>query len=229
MHRGGRLNPPEAGRAAVAGMQEILPGVHHWTGYDEEVRAPVHSYYVEPAGVLIDALVPDDGLGAFEGLVTPRQAILTNSRHFRHSDRFREAFGCAIRAAHTAMPALEGRDVEPFWFGDDVAVGVTAIEIGPLGPEETALHITHGPGAIALGDGLVHEAGAPLAFAPDDMLGKRPDRARHGLKNELRAMLARDFDALLFSHGDPLAEDGKKALRRFVEAPSEYPEFGPYA
>jgi hypothetical protein len=210
-------------------MQEILPGVYHWTGYDDEVRAPVHSHYIAPAGVLIDAVVPDDGLDAFAGLVTPQQALITNSRHLRHSDRFREAFGCAIRAAHTAMPALQGHDVEPFWFGDDVAVGVTAIALEPVGPEETALHITHGAGAIAFGDGLAHEAGAPLAFAPDDMLGKRPDRARHGLKNELRAMLARDFDALLFSHGDPLAEDGKRALRRFVEEPTEYAEFGPYA
>lgn len=48
-------------------MQEILPGVHHWTTFHEGIGQRVHSYYLtatEPA-VLIDPRVPAQGLGVF--------------------------------------------------------------------------------------------------------------------------------------------------------------------
>lgn len=210
-------------------MQEILPGIYHWTGTDGEVAAPVHSYYVEPAGALIDAVMPEEGPSAFDGLVPPQQVILTNAIHFRHADTFAETFGCLIRAAHPAMPQLTEKGVEPFGWNDEVAWGVFAIEIGRIHQEECALHITHGHGAITVGDGLVHTSGAPIAFASDDMLGKRPDRMRKALKDAFRGLLVRDFDALLLSHGDPVRSHGKTVLRRFVEEPTEYPDFGPYA
>lgn len=35
-------------------MDQVRPGIYHWTGPDTEVCAPVHSHYVEPAGVLVD-------------------------------------------------------------------------------------------------------------------------------------------------------------------------------
>jgi hypothetical protein len=208
-------------------MQQIVPGIYDWTGFDDALRAPVHSHYVEPAGVLIDPIMPEEGPAAFEGLVTPQQALLTNHRHFRHSAAFKDVFGCAIRIAAPAVAEMQG--VEAFTFGDDVGYGVTAVEIGLVAPEEIAVHISHGPGAIAFGDGLVHPAASPLGFPPDDLLGNHPDRVKKGLKSAFRGLLLRDFDALLFAHGDPVRDDGKAALRKFVEEPTEYPEFGPYA
>lgn len=208
-------------------MEEILPGVHHWTAFHERLRTRVHSYYVEPAGALVDPMVPEEGLDAFAGMVTPQQALMTNRHHFRHSDRFREAFGCVVRASAPGMPDLEGREVRPFWFGDEVAPGVTAVEIGVICPDETALHLTYGEGAIAFGDGLVRPRGV-LGFMPDPQLGHKPLTIKKGLKDAFRGLLVRDFDALLFAHGEPQANGGKKALREFVEEPTEYPEFGPY-
>ena len=49
------------------------------------------------------------------------------------------------------------------------------------------------------------------------------------LKEAFRGLLLRDFDALPVAHGEPLRDDGKRALREFVELPVEYPEYGPYA
>jgi hypothetical protein len=54
-------------------------------------------------------------------------------------------------------------------------------------------------------------------------------RKKKGLKSAFSGLLLRDFEALLFAHGEPLLEDGRAALRRFVEQPVEYPEYGPYA
>jgi hypothetical protein len=212
-------------------MDQILPGVYHWTAFDDDLRAPVHSYYVEPAGVLIDPMLPENGLDAFGGFdVPPQQVVMTNHRHYRHSDRFRDAFGCAVRAAHEAMDELQDRDVMPFWFGDEVAPGVTAVEIGIGAPDETALHVAHDKGAIAFGDALLHpSAAAPLAYPADDWLGAHPLRKKKALKDRFSGLLQRDFDALLFAHGDPCPHDGKSQLRTFVEEPVEYPEFGPFA
>jgi hypothetical protein len=68
-----------------------------------------------------------------------------------------------------------------------------------------------------------------LGFLADEDLGAHPVRKKQGLKDALRGLLLRDFDALLFAHGAPLLDDGKGALRQFVELPVEHPEYGPYA
>ncbi|MEA2246461.1 MAG: hypothetical protein QOH46_990 [Solirubrobacteraceae bacterium] len=210
-------------------MREILPGVHHWTAHHDELGTRVSSYYVEPAGALIDPMVPGEGLDAFEGLTTPQQVVLTRARHFRHSDRFRDAFGCVVRVAAPGRDDLADGDVRPFWFGDEVAPGVTAVEIDVIGEDETALHIAHARGAVAFGDALMRPAGSPVAFPADDDLGAHPLRKKKGLLEAFGGLLLRDFEALLFAHGEPLLNDGKTALREFVEKPVEYPEYGPYA
>jgi hypothetical protein len=43
----------------------------------------VSSYYVEPAGALIDPRVPDEGLDAFAGRARPQQVVLTSGLHAR--------------------------------------------------------------------------------------------------------------------------------------------------
>jgi hypothetical protein len=200
-------------------MQEILPGIHHWTTFHLGIGARVHSYYVEPAAALIDPMVPEEGLAAFAGMVEPRHVLMTNRHHFRHSKRFREAFGCVVRASAPGMPDLEGRRVEAFGFGDEVAPGITAIEIGVLCPDETALHIADGGGAVAFADGLIRSGGA-LGFVSDPLLGDDPPAIKRGLMEAFRRLLPLDFDALLFAHGEPQASGGRAALRAFVDEPT---------
>ncbi len=50
-------------------LQEILPGIYHWTTFHKGIQEDVHSYYIAaiaPA-VLIDPRVPAEGLGWFAG------------------------------------------------------------------------------------------------------------------------------------------------------------------
>src|SRR5437763_16576711 len=106
-------------------MRELRPGLFHWTTFHEGIRAPVSSYYVEPAGAVIDGRVPDEGLeAAFAGHEPPRVALLTTGLHLRHADQFAEAFGCALRAPAEARDRL-GPDqaFEPYGDGDAVAPG----------------------------------------------------------------------------------------------------------
>jgi hypothetical protein len=209
-------------------MREILPGLFHWTTFHEPIRARVSSYWVEPAAIVIDPKVPEEGIeAAWADRPPPEQVVLTSGLHHRDAPAFMEAFDIPVRAARDAIERLAGRlEILPFRDGEEIAPGVTGIEIGVLAADESALHITGvGEGALALADAIHHYGGA-LGFFSDDLLGAHPDRVKEGLKNRLRAQLAREFDALLFAHGDPLPHRGKRALRDFVTSPVGHEDFG---
>jgi hypothetical protein len=42
--------------AIVAAVHEIAPGIFHWTAVHRDIGIEVSSYYVEPAGLLVDPL-----------------------------------------------------------------------------------------------------------------------------------------------------------------------------
>jgi hypothetical protein len=189
-------------------MREILPGIHHWTAIHPHIRQPVSSYYVEPAKLLIDPLVPREGLEWFEHR-PPEQIVLTNRHHYRQSDRFSDAFGCRVRCSEPGLHEFEGGpEVEGFAFGEELAPGVTAVEVGAICPDDTALHITIGDGAIAFADALTRPGGGALAFVPDVLMGNDPEAVKVGVVDSLKDLLALTFDSLLFAHGDPLVGGG---------------------
>jgi hypothetical protein len=207
-------------------VREILPGVHHWTAAHPALGLQVSSYYVEPAGVAIDPILPEDGLDAFSGRGRPHQVVLTSGLHTRDADRFADAFGCPIVISREGAERIGGAlNVETYADGDDIAPGVRAVQVGVLCPDEYALHITATEGALAFADGL-HHYGDSLGFFGDDLLGNDPDAVKEGLKQQFRALLQRDFDHLLFAHGDPIVGDGKTALRAFATSPVGHEDYG---
>jgi hypothetical protein len=200
-------------------MREILPGIHHWTALHPRIRQPVSSYYVEPAQMLIDPLVPREGLAWFEDR-PPQQIVLTNRHHYRQSDRFSGEFDCIVRCSELGLHEFEGgADVEGFAFGEELAPGITAVEVGAICPDETALHIAVGDGVVAFADGLTRPGGGSLAFVPDFLMGDDPKAVKNGLVAAFRDLLGLGFDSLLFAHGDPLVGGGKRALEDLVENP----------
>jgi hypothetical protein len=74
-------------------VQEIAPGIFHWTTFHPGIRMRVSSYYVDPAGALIDPMLPEDGLEVFTDLTTPQQALLTTRHHLRGCREFVEPSG----------------------------------------------------------------------------------------------------------------------------------------
>lgn len=69
----------------------------------------VSSYYVEPAGVLIDPMLPEAGLGAFEGRSRPRQVVLSSGNHIRDTRSFVEAFGCTVVVSREGAERIGGK------------------------------------------------------------------------------------------------------------------------
>lgn len=200
-------------------MQTILPGLFHWTTFHDGIGARVSSYYVERAGALIDPREPEDGIEAVGGDDRPQQVILTSGLHARHAERFAAAFGCVIRASPEALDRLDGAlDAQVYSEGEEVAPGVTPIYIGAIAPDEYALQIDVDGGAICFADALVRY-GETIGFVPDALMGADPAAVKDRLRNALRGLLTRDFDHLLFAHGDPLIGGGKTALRDFLKRP----------
>ena len=203
-------------------MEEIQPGLLHWTAFRDTIGQDVHSYFHVPSGTLLDPMEPSQGLEAVAAERRPERIVLTNRHHYRHSDRFREAFGCPVLCHEAGLHEFEAGEVEGFAFGDELAPGVTAREVGVLCPEETAVHLaTGGGGALAFADAVIRGRHGELGFVPDWLLGDEPDAIKRGLRERFQALAEElTFDALLLAHGDPISSGGRSALRTFADAPT---------
>jgi hypothetical protein len=197
-------------------MEELLPGVWHWNATHPNTGSVVSSYWVRPSTAVIDALMPDEGAEPFRE-EPPECVLLSNRHHLRHAERFADEFGSVIECSKPGLHEFEnGPDVRGFDFGEEIAPGIEALEVGAICPDESAL-LVRDPGALAIADGIRHYDGE-MDFFPDRLLGDDPEAVRAGLRESYAGLLGLDFDNLLFAHGDPLIGGGKEALRRFAEA-----------
>jgi hypothetical protein len=198
-------------------VSEILPGVHHWTGYWEPIGSRVSSYLIENAAVVIDPVMPDDGLESLATLESPRAIVLTSGHHLRDAPRFADELGCPIRALPDAVEHIGDRaEIKVVMPGEQFEPNVIAVPIGVLAPDECAVHIDQGNGLLALADAVTRDDDGELCFFPDHLLGDDPAAIKEGLKAQLRLLLARPFDTLLLAHAEPVVGDGHKALEHFA-------------
>lgn len=197
-------------------MREIVPGLWHWTARHEHIQTDVSSYYLPAARVLIDPMVPPEGLRWFDEHGRPEHVLLTNRHHDRHAWRLQEAFACMVHCIRSGLHELEGRGpVEAFDFGDELPGGVVAFEVDAICPDETALYVP-AHRALACADGVVRWPGKDgLSFVPDEYMDE-PEQTKAGLRDAYRRLLELDFDVLLLAHGDPVVGGAKEALRAFV-------------
>ena len=200
-------------------MNEILPGVFHWTTIHERIGREVSSYYLSgPEGAaLIDPQVPDEGLAWFETREPPHTIVLTNRHHYRHSDRFVAAFDGIVWCHAAGLHEFtHGEVVQGFNFGDRLPAGIDAVAVGAICPDETALFIPWAR-AVAVADGVTRRLpDGPLSFVPDFLLGDDPSAVKRGLCAAYARLLDRDFDHLLLAHGRPWIGGAKEALRDFI-------------
>ena len=197
-------------------MEEIAPGIWHWTALHPRIKIEVSSYYLPAEGVLIDPIAPSEGLDWFAEHGPPTDVLLTNRHHYRSSALFAERFGVTVHCVREGMHEFTGGErVEPFDFGDELPGGVVAHAVGAICPDETALHIP-ARHALALADGAVRwEAGGPLTFVPDALMDE-PTRTKEGLRDSYRRLAQLDFQHLLLAHGEPFVGTGREALAAFA-------------
>src|SRR5918994_762398 len=172
-------------------MEEITDGLWHWTGRHPKIHMEVSSYFVPEHGLLLDPLVPPEGLARLEELGPPRVGM---------------------------HEFTDGQPVEPYDFGDPLVGGaVTVHEVGAICADESALHIPS-VSALAVADGVIHYGG--LRFVPDDLMDD-PEDTRVALKEAYARLAADlDFENLLTAHGVPIVGGAREELRDFATAPS---------
>ena len=190
-------------------MEEIAPGLWHWTALRESIGHRVSSYYLADERVVIDPMLPPERPEWFQ----PEHAILT----CRHHDRDAWQLGCEVWVVEQGAHELEGRgEFRTYAWGDDLSGGVAAHEVGALSPDETALHIP-AHDALAIGDAAIRwEADGPFDFVPDRFMDD-PERDKAGLRASFARLLELDFDVLLLGHGNPVVGGAKEQLRAFAQ------------
>jgi glyoxylase-like metal-dependent hydrolase (beta-lactamase superfamily II) len=197
-------------------VEEVAPGIWHWTAPHPRIGIDVSSYFLVDSGVLLDPLAPDGVAERLEELGPPREILLTNRHHWRDCTKLTERFGIGVRAPRSGMHEFSrDQPVEPFDFGEELAAGaVTAYEVGAICPDESALHVP-AAGALAVADGVMHYDG--LRFVPDNLMDE-PERTKEGLRSAyLRLADQLDFDHLLTAHGEPVVGGARQSLRDFAE------------
>lgn len=206
-------------------VDEILPGVFHWTALHPNIGSEVSSYWLEPAGVLIDPLIPaGEGLEWFAERPThPTAIVLSNRHHYRDAGRFAERFDCAVHCSSAGLHEFsDEQPVRGFSFGEELAGGsVLACEVDAICPDETALHLP-GAGALVIADGVVrggaYGQGGPLGFVPDSLMDDPPATKRGLLDAYARLLGELEFDHLLLAHGGPVLHDGRALLQDLVDS-----------
>ena len=196
-------------------MREIVPGIWHWTARHDHIDVEVSSYYLLSERVVLDPMIPPEGIEWFEEHGTPEHVLLTNRHHDRHAWRLHERFGSTVHCIRNGMYELDGRGpVDPFDFGDELPGGAIVYEVGAISPDETALHLP-AHRALACADGVVGYGGR-LGFVPEQYLDE-PDDTKRRLREAYTRLLDLDFDTLLLAHGAPVVGGAKDALWGFTE------------
>lgn len=204
----------------MTAFHEVVDGIFHWRAFHERIRQDAHSYFLSDSRVAIDPM-PSEGLAeALAGHGGVDRVVLTNRHHLRASERLAERFGCEILAPAAGMHEFgDGRPVRPYEWGEQLAPGVVAHEVGAICPDDGALHIAGEVGAVAFADGVIG-TDEGLAFVPDFLMDD-PARVKSDQIDALERLLDLDFDAILLAHGEPIAGGGKRLLEQFIAEPRQ--------
>jgi glyoxylase-like metal-dependent hydrolase (beta-lactamase superfamily II) len=204
-------------------MNEVLPGVFHWSAFHPKISQVVHSHYWAPGKTVIDPLLPDDSKPVLDELRDRgvQQVVLSNRHHWRSSSDLRDAFPDAPVLCNDQglyeYAADDGRDVEPFAVGSLLAPGMRALDVGGICDDDTGLLLDTAGGTLLFADALIVWDGK-LAFVPDWLLGDPAADKRDMLAAFERLLDEQEFDNLLFAHGEPWIGGGREALRAFVDS-----------
>ena len=201
-------------------IREVASGILYWSATHPTMGQEVSSYYLTGQRVLVNPIMPPDGLEWFLTGPPPAAILLTNHHHRRHSREFVERFGIKIHLVREGAELFEDKELplEPFEFGDTILDGMRTFHIADSWPDETAVEIPDAR-AVAVADGVITELGG-VSFVPDQFFGD-PETEKRELADGLRRVAEScDFDHLLISHGPPVLGDGRDQLRAFLSSTS---------
>jgi hypothetical protein len=218
-------------------MEQIAEGLWRWTARHPEWHpgdfgAEVASFAAQAGDttLLIDPLLPPDPssvLPVIDETLARRLAILiTIPYHVRSAEELWKRFGKDAETTIHGHPAAAKRltdrsafrEIEP---GTPLPAGVTAYNIGkPRRFEMPLLVPSHA--ALVFGDAVVEVDGRLRVWATDRIDAKVERFYDQRFNPTLEPLLELDFDRVLVTHGQPLLEGGKGALKAALSAKPWY-------
>jgi glyoxylase-like metal-dependent hydrolase (beta-lactamase superfamily II) len=196
----------------MARVERLFDGVRRWTWFSEEKGMDFNGWIIETpdARVWLDPAWGDDELWAeLEKVGRPHEILLSNKDHERASAELKKKYGIPVAIHEADAPLLSTppertfRDREKL-YGVFQVVRFTKLkspgECAFFWPERRMLFVgdavTGHPAGKA---GLVQKhAGKPEVF------------------EDLKKLLALDFDSLLVGDGEPFVKGGKAALESLL-------------
>jgi hypothetical protein len=217
-------------------MNELAPGLHHWTtrhpewhpggghGDDDGFGAEVGSYAVVAGDdlLLVDPLVASDDattterLDALAAAATDASILITIGYHVRSAEALAARYGATVHGPPQVAKRLDGARFALLEPGTPGPAGVVAHAIGRPRRGETPLWLPSHR-ALAFGDALVATPGGALRM----WCQERDEPGRRAFYRErfaptLGPLADREPDHVLVTHGAPVVGDGAAALRAAV-------------
>jgi glyoxylase-like metal-dependent hydrolase (beta-lactamase superfamily II) len=198
--------------AVAERVEEVVPGVWRWWVANERIggaESTAHAVRTDDRVVVIDPVRLTEEAAADLGSVTA--VYLTAQCHQRSAWRFRQEQGARVFAPEGTRPMEEEPD-ERYRVGDLLPGGLRVVHTP--GPEEVHFSFLREgePSVLFCSDLLTNYGGKGLDFVPlqyhDD-----PEQTRRTVEG----LVELPFTALCFSHGAPLMDDPKAAIRELLE------------
>jgi hypothetical protein len=212
-------------------MEPLTPDLVRWTArhpewHPGEFGAEVASYAFRRDGeaVLIDPLVLDgdeETLAGLDAFVARKRVsiLITITYHVRSAEPLSERYDATIHGHRAVAKRLgDGAPFESFSPGDELPGGALPQAIGNPRRYETPLYLP-AHRALVFGDAVVTTAGELRVWEQLESSAKRRDWYEHKLLPSLRPLLELDVDRVLTTHGPPILEEGRAALRAALDAP----------
>jgi glyoxylase-like metal-dependent hydrolase (beta-lactamase superfamily II) len=197
----------------ASAAEEIAPGLWHWAIADERIggfTSASHAIRSEEGVILIDPLpLAADALAGLGPLVA---ICLTASVHQRSSWRLRRELGVPVWAPALSKQVEEEPDGR-YEDGDRLPGGLLAIFTPGAGTTQHSLLLERDGGVLFTPDLFMHEPGGELELVPAEYMHD-PEQARRTAAK----LLDLDFEVLCSSHGAPVTDDAKGAIRRALGA-----------
>jgi hypothetical protein len=212
-------------------VRELAPDLVLWSARHPEwhpgefgARVNSYAYRVGDEAVLIDPLVLDgddeahDRLDDFVG-GRATSILITITYHVRSAEPLSSRYGATVHG-HPAVAKRLGDDVpfEAFSPGDSLPGGAVPQRIGNPRRYETPLLIpTHS--SLVFGDAVVTTDGRLRIW---DQVERTPERSEWYAQRflpSLQPLLELEFERVLTTHGEPVLERGREALRDAFAAP----------
>ena len=199
---------------------EIAPGLWRWTGYHEEWREDVGSVYCETEDgiVLVDPLVPPEDPEHFlasldrdvQRVGGPVHVLVTVFWHTRSTATMVERYGARVWAPSRGKQAIARRAgvvTDPFRPDDALPGGIEPFRTGRAAE---VVYWIPPHRALVAGDALLGDGDGGVRLCPQSWL---PQGTTHAtLAETLRPVLELPVERVLVSHGEPVLENGGRAL-----------------